>query len=298
MQFTTIAALMSLAATGLATPTASTGEGIASLGLRDADLSMAAKRSEEAAVKPATMDAIEDDDDDFTDNDDELLSFNATSAADTTTIEKRKFKGGWCGLHIKDVYGDYHQADVTVFDAEGNTIRTRHKKTDKSKKLNFKFDKGLPGKASLHVQVGGVGGDIVSYVCCCCTNLLSSPHIFPFFFFFSSIVRVGDAIPYLSFTDNFRDKPGSHPVQGPGFQDRRGEHPERQLQGWQGGPALDLQEPLCHQLGLWLLLLDSPCRKVRVSGVRDNEARQHSGRRGGGHGWLSKYLYFMILSLK
>ncbi|KAK8109556.1 hypothetical protein PG999_007693 [Apiospora kogelbergensis] len=160
MQFTTIAALMSLAATGLAAPTASTGEGIASIGLRDAEMSMAAERSEEAAVKPETTDAIDDDDDDSTDNDDELLSFNATSAADTTTIEKRKFKGGWCGLHIKDVYGDYHQADVTVFDAEGNTIRTRHKKTDKSKKLNFKFDKGLPGKASLHVQVGGVGGDI------------------------------------------------------------------------------------------------------------------------------------------
>ncbi|KAK6857555.1 hypothetical protein PG995_006382 [Apiospora arundinis] len=159
MQFTTVAALLSLATTGLAAPAASSGEGVASLDLRAADV-LVAERSEGAEVTPEIVEVDGDEDDgDFTDNYDEK-SLSGTTAADANAIEKRKFKGGWCGLHIKNVQGDYHQADVTVFDADGNTIRSRHKKVDAKKHLVFKFNKGLPGSEALRVQIGGIKGSI------------------------------------------------------------------------------------------------------------------------------------------
>ncbi|KAK6856600.1 hypothetical protein PG995_006787 [Apiospora arundinis] len=162
MQFTTVAALVNLAATGLAAPTASADGDLAALGLRSTNVTLTgdvliAEGSEGAEVAPGTLDILNEEEDDGND-DEELLPSSTTPAANG--IERRKFKGGWCGIHIKNVQGDYHQADVTVKDAEGNTIRTRHKKTDASKHLVFKFKKGLPGKDGLRVQIGGVKGNI------------------------------------------------------------------------------------------------------------------------------------------
>ncbi|KAK7973834.1 cytochrome b5 [Apiospora arundinis] len=142
MQFTAVAALVSLAATGLAAPTASADGDMAALGLRSTNMTLTggvliAEGSEGAEVAPGTLDIFNEDEDDGND-DEELLPSSTTSAAN----------------------GDYHQADVTVKDAEGNTIRTRHKKVDASKHLVFKFNKGLPGKDGLMVQIGGVKGNI------------------------------------------------------------------------------------------------------------------------------------------
>ncbi|KAK6858919.1 hypothetical protein PG995_004772 [Apiospora arundinis] len=130
MQFTTVAALLSLATTGLAAPAASSGEGVASLDLRAADV-LVAERSEGAEVTPEIVEVDGDEDDgDFTDNYDEK-SLSGTTAADANAIEKRKFKGG-----------------------------CRHKKVDAKKHLVFKFNKGLPGREALRVQIGGIKGSI------------------------------------------------------------------------------------------------------------------------------------------
>ncbi|KAK7926473.1 hypothetical protein PG985_003471 [Apiospora marii] len=158
MQITAVAALLSLAATGLAAPTApSAGEGGAALGLRASDIAAPS----EAAAAPEVVDFdledgdVDGDEEEEDDNDSEDLLSGTTPA-----VEKRKFNGGWCGIHMKIVEGDYHQADVTVKDASGNTIRSRHKKVARNKNLHFKFNKGLPGKDALQVDIGGVVGSI------------------------------------------------------------------------------------------------------------------------------------------
>ncbi|CAI6335542.1 unnamed protein product [Periconia digitata] len=115
MQFTTIATLLGLAATGLAAPTSSASGEVAAVGLR------------------------------------------STEAVNTTpNFEKRKFRGGWCGLHMKIVDGDYSQATITIKDGEGNSLETTHKQEARGSILYFEFTKGLPTSDPINIQVGGL----------------------------------------------------------------------------------------------------------------------------------------------
>ncbi|KAK8036088.1 hypothetical protein PG993_008702 [Apiospora rasikravindrae] len=151
MQITAVAALLSLAATGLAAPTATAAEGFSTLGLRADEVSVP-ETSQGAGVAPEMPDFDDEEEQDYEEEEDEEGLLSGTTPA----VEKRKFNGGWCGIHMKIVNGDYHQADVTVKDSKGNTIRSRHKQVAKGKNLNFKFNKGLPGKDPLLVQIGGI----------------------------------------------------------------------------------------------------------------------------------------------
>lgn len=235
MQITTVAALLSLAATGLAAPTASrAGEGAAALGLRASDITAPSEAAAAPEVVDFDLEDGEDEDEEEVEEEEEENNEDFLSGT-TPAVEKRKFNGGWCGIHMKIVDGDYHQADVTVKDASGNIIRSRHKKVAKSKNLHFKFNKGLPGKDPLEVQIGGVVDSLVS--------LFPLPLLLlPSFLFSGMDSELTTAL-------------GPRPVQGPGLQHGLRQHAERQLQGGQVGHPLDLQGPLRRQPGLRLLLL-------------------------------------------
>lgn len=151
MQTTAVAALLSLAAAGLAAPTASVREGVSALGLRADEISVP-ETSQGAGVTPEMLDLDEEV------NDEDPLSGAAPA------VGKRAFNGGWCGMHMKIVEGDYHQADVTVKDSVGNTLSSRHEQVAKGDILHFTFTEGLPDQDALEVQIGGIVDGLVRLI--------------------------------------------------------------------------------------------------------------------------------------
>lgn len=110
----------------------------------------------------------------------------APATTPISTLEARQkptFERGWCGIHMKLVYGDYHQATIDVKDASGKIIVSEHQKVSTDSWMTFKFQKGLPGNDVLTVTTGGVEVG---------NNQVRVPSFSPVFFFFFLICVVAD----------------------------------------------------------------------------------------------------------